>query len=337
MCPCDEASDASSLGRMVQVRAQRSLSPAEHAQVTAFLEAAYAANSPRLNDHLTSDLTNGTRDGFRAAIASDGLDGDIVGYAQASAANDGVVVGVVTAPTSDTVRANDTGQANDTVHANDTVQALLQELLRIVPTNTAVTWWSTDASHDVAAAVGLTPDRRLFRMGRSLPIPNTTDVALRPFRVGLDEQAWLVVNNAAFATHGEQGGWDLATLQQRERESWFDADGFLLHDRDGRLAAFCWTKLHPGAVLTGEIYVIAVHPDFHGHGLGKALTIAGLQHLHSVGAEAAMLYVDAVNEAAVGMYRSLGFEVEHTDQSYHRPPDRSPPRSPPRSPQGASS
>lgn len=288
---------------MVQVRAQRSLSPAEHAQVTAFLEAAYAAGRPRLNDHLASDLTHGERDGFRAAIATDGR--DIVGYAQASAANDGVTIGAVAA------------------HLDDT-SLLLHELLKMLPAGVAVTWWSTEACAAIADDLGLTPDRRLFRMGRSLPIANTTDVALRPFRVGVDEHAWLEVNNAAFATHGEQGGWDLTTLQQREREPWFDADGFLLHERDGRLAAFCWTKLHLGGrVLTGEIYVIAVHPDFHGHGLGKALTVAGLQHLHSVGAEAAMLYVDAANQAAVGLYRALGFEVEHTEQSYHRPAQRS--------------
>ena len=286
---------------MVQVRAQRSLSPAEHAQVTAFLEAAYAADCPRLNDHLTSDLTHGERDGFRASIATE--DDTIVGYAQASAANEGIVIGVVSP------------------NVNDT-QSLLRELLRVVPAGMAVTWWSTEACSAIAVELGLTPDRRLFRMGRSLPVADTTRVAVRPFRVGVDEHAWLTVNNAAFATHGEQGGWDLDTLLQREREPWFREDGFLLHDRDDRLAAFCWTKLHPGSTLTGEIYVIAVHPDFHGHGLGKALTVAGLQHLHSVGAQAAMLYVDAANDAAVGLYRSLGFEVEHTDQSYHRPAQR---------------
>lgn len=263
----------------------------------AFLEAAYAAGSPRLNDHLTSDLAHDERDGFRAALAS--VSDALVGYAQASSANDGVVVGVVTI-------------------SPDDVAPLLHGLLSMVPADSAVTWWSTEASTSTAVEVGLLPGRRLFRMGRALPIANTTDVVVRPFRVGVDELEWLAVNNAAFAAHGEQGGWDLATLQQREREAWFDADGFLLHERDGRLAAFCWTKLHPGAVLTGEIYVIAVHPDFHGHGLGRALTVAGLQHLHSAGADAAMLYVDAVNAPAVGLYRALGFEVEHIDQSYHR-------------------
>jgi mycothiol synthase len=291
---------------MVQVRVLRSLSAEEYASTSAFLDAAYAAGNARLNDHLTSDRVHGERDGFRAAIATS--DADVVGYAQASAANNGVVVGVVSAD-------------------QHTAALLLRELLSVVPTTKAVTWWSTDASAAIAHDLGMSPARRLFRMGRRLPIGDATDVALRPFRVGQDEEAWLQVNNAAFALHGEQGGWDLATLQQRELEPWFSADGFLLHERDGRLAAFCWTKLHPGGTLVGEIYVIAVHPDFHGHGLGRALTVAGLQHLGAAGAQAAMLYVDAANEAAVGLYRSLGFEVEFTDQSYVRSSSDSRPRS----------
>jgi mycothiol synthase len=64
--------------------------------------------------------------------------------------------------------------------------------------------------------------------------------------------------------------------------------------------------------------VIAVHPDFHGLGLGRALTVAGLQHLYASGATAAMLYVDADNTAAVVLYEHLGFTVDHADQAYRR-------------------
>ena len=286
----------------VRVTVHDHLTPALHDQIVAFLDDAGAQGWRGLDDNLRGDLAL-AGGGPRLAVVATTDGGALRGYAQASDANDGLLVGCVVAE----------GE-------RDLQVLLLRTVLDCLPHDCPVAWWSTDASADVASLLGMVADRRLLKMGRPLPIDATTDAPVRPFRPGVDEVAWLEVNNAAFAWHGEQGGWDLQTLQQREREPWFDAAGFLLHERDGRLAAFCWTKLHHGAGLVGEIYVIAVHPDFHGLGLGRALTVAGLQHLQAVGASAAMLYVDAGNDAAVGLYRDLGFDVLHTDQSYLRPP-----------------
>jgi mycothiol synthase len=295
---------------MVSIRVLRALSPTDLAAVRAFLEAAHVLDCAQLNDHLRADLRQGPRPGFVAALATD-VEHELIGYAQASTGNDGFVVDAI-------VWSSFDGDIDDPR------SSLLERLLAELPHDASITWWTHDgdSARDLATSLGLQPGRSLLQMRRPLPIELTADVAVRSFQVGVDEHAWLDVNNAAFAWHGEQGGWDLATLQQRQREPWFRADGFLLHERDGRLAAFCWTKLHtpdsPDGPLVGEIYVIAVHPDFHGLGLGRALTVAGLRSLHAAGATEGMLYVDATNTSAVRLYDQLGFEVAHTDQAYVR-------------------
>ena len=176
------------------------------------------------------------------------------------------------------------------------------------------------AAHDeMATRVGLRRGRDLLQMRRPLPVDQApADLDLRPFRPGSDEQRWLEVNNRAFEWHPEQGGWDLETITANEREPWFDPAGFLLHERDGRLAGFCWTKVHADDdPPLGELYVIAVDPDFQGLGLGRQLVLAGLDWLHRERRlTTAMLYVDAANDKAVALYERLGFAVDHVDRAY---------------------
>jgi mycothiol synthase len=107
-------------------------------------------------------------------------------------------------------------------------------------------------------------------------------------------------------------------------EPWFDPEGFRLYERDGRLAAFCWTKVHPpasGEPELGEIFVIGVDPDFQGLGLGWALTEAGLAWLAAQGLATGMLYVDATNTTARALYDRLGFVLHHVDRLYEPEPD----------------
>jgi mycothiol synthase len=180
-----------------------------------------------------------------------------------------------------------------------------------------VDWWvyapsSIDAA--IASETGWRLDRELWQMRRSLPAERHSDVATRSFHPGHDEAAWLAVNNRAFAGHHEQHGWTVDTLHQRMRQPWFDADDLLLHERDGRLAAFCWTKRHDDSLY--EIYVIGVDPDYQGLGLGTQLTLAGLDHMVARGAHEALLYVAVENAAAVAMYDRLGFTVRRVDRAY---------------------
>lgn len=175
---------------------------------------------------------------------------------------------------------------------------------------------STDAD---LARIGLVPQRDLYRMERSLPMEQTTDIETRSFVVGQDEQSWVDVNNRAFAWHREQSGWTMDMVRERQAEDWFDPDGFRIHEVDGEIAAFCWTKVHAEEdPVAGEVYVIAVDPDFHGRGLGRALTLAGYQHLASTGITWGTLYVDADNTPAVTLYKDIGLEIGVVRRLYLR-------------------
>lgn len=175
------------------------------------------------------------------------------------------------------------------------------------------------AAAGLAKAEGLVRARALFQMrrpaGNPLPAPRIADgVAIRTFEPGRDEEAWLRVNRRAFADHPEQGAWTIEDVRDREVEDWFDPAGFFLAERDGRLAGFHWTKVHPDGI--GEVYVVGVDPDAQGLGLGRALTLTGLHHLRGLGLDQIMLYVDESNSAAVRLYESLGFTRHAVDVMY---------------------
>jgi mycothiol synthase len=180
----------------------------------------------------------------------------------------------------------------------------------------------------LAQALGFTQARVLWQLRRSLLAPLAEPhmpegVRLRPFVVGADEPEFLRVNNAAFDWHPEQGGWDLDQVKLREAEPWFDPQGFLLAvDADDRLLGFHWTKVHGDGAHShepiGEVYVLGVDPSARGMHLGAALTLAGLRHLRDRGLRQVMLYVEADNDAAVRVYRDLGFTRWDTDVSYVR-------------------
>lgn len=183
-----------------------------------------------------------------------------------------------------------------------------------------------EAAADLAAKYGYGPVRELWKMRLTTSAAELPDVVLpdnvtlREFVPGRDEEAWLAANRAAFAHHPEQGNMTRYDLDARMAEDWFDPAGFLLAvDPSGRILGFHWTKVHPshgGHPPMGEVYVVGVAPAAQGMGLGKALTVAGIKYLQNKGLHAVMLYTDADNEAAVSLYRGLGFTRWDADVMY---------------------
>jgi mycothiol synthase len=172
---------------------------------------------------------------------------------------------------------------------------------------------------ELARRLGMKRGRDLLYVCVDLPVDLEVSfpkgISIRGFDPERDEQAWLDVNNRAFAGHPEQADWDLDTLRRRMSEAWFDPQDLLLAVDEAGIAGFNWTKLYPGRGV-GEIYVIGVDPSRQGTKLGKSLTLAGLEHMARRGMRRCCLYVDDANRTALHMYRRIGFEVDHLDRAY---------------------
>ena len=174
-----------------------------------------------------------------------------------------------------------------------------------------------DAETVAPRKAGFGAYRDLWQMRCPLPV-GALDFDVRAFTEA-DLDAFIDVNNRAFDWHPEQGGVTPEAVAKTQSEDWYDPEGFLLHERDGRVVAFCWTKIHHDLKpKMGEIYVIAVDPEFHGLGLGESMTRAGLRWLASQGLRHAMLYVESDNEKAISTYKRIGFSHHHSDIAFER-------------------
>ncbi|GAB3582031.1 mycothiol synthase [Calidifontibacter terrae] len=182
------------------------------------------------------------------------------------------------------------------------------------------------AARGLAQREGLVAVRDLWVMSRATDAtPAITEPVLpegfsaRNFEPG-DEESWLTVNARAFAHHPEQGRMTRADLDARMAEPWWEPAGllFIIDDASGAVAASHWTKVAEPDSGVGEVYVVAVDPNYQGRGLGNAVTALGLAHLASRGLQTIELYVEGDNEPAIATYRRWGFTRTGRHVMYQR-------------------
>lgn len=316
---------------------------------------------PEWHSALTARQQREARDLISAAAAFDGVApvGDQVLRELAHArtehllvtdpepgATEGAVVGYLNLSPP---RDGGAGMAELVVHPRARRRGIGAAMVRaaVVRTNGHNRFWAhgtLEPARATASSLGLVPTRELVQMRRSLrgisgmePDPGSVaGVRIRTYAGPADDAELLRVNNAAFATHPEQGGWTAAELAERRDEPWFDPAGLFLafsdseadsqgdaaSDHPGRLLGFHWTKVHRDRPGLGEVYIVGVDPSARGRGLGRALTSIGVAWLArrlalpDEPAPTVMLYVESDNTAAVRTYQSLGFGTYGVDTAY---------------------
>jgi mycothiol synthase len=300
----------------VQLRVLDHLDPLHTAQVTQLVAAVTTHDglSP-LSEHVWLHVRDG----------GDAADQHLLAY------EDDQLLGYAHLDTTDPIEGPSAELAVMPEHRRHGVGRLLVEHL-LTTTGGHLRLWAHGeqaGAADLARAMNFQESRVLWQMRRSLLSPMDAlrlpaGIHLRTFDPVHDSSAWLELNARAFAHLPDQANWTIEDLSKRIAEPWFDPAGFILAESDGELCGFNWTKVHGhhhhGHEDIGEIYVIAVDPRFHGQGLGRSLTIAGLEHLRSVGLRQAMLYVDARNTPAIRLYERLGFVRWDTDVCYRHHP-----------------
>ncbi len=192
----------------MEVVGLRALPAAARAALGALVQrAGDAADHPPLPEPQQLAVARGADapHGERVVLARKG--GDLVGAAVLSPARDGsTVVHVVVDPAPP---------------ASALGPALLRRALREAPSTAPVHLWvmqATAADDARARADGFIPERDVLQMRVALPLPAevlaaTRPLATRAFVPGRDEEAWVDMNNLAFAGHPEQGAWTVEELR----------------------------------------------------------------------------------------------------------------------------
>ena len=162
---------------------------------------------------------------------------------------------------------------------------------------------------------GLAPERVIPRP--ALP----DDISLTGYTAA-DILPYIDLINTAFLDHPTPLRVTLEQIEHVHGKPSFDpaAIAILRNANDGMIG-FCTTGIDRDPTPPiGHINLVGVLRAYRGRGLGRWLLLWGIEHLRSQGITGIELSVDAENENAAGLYRSVGFDpVEEWPQWMRKP------------------
>jgi len=100
-------------------------------------------------------------------------------------------------------------------------------------------------------------------------------------------------------------------------EQYLGEPGFLVATDDAVLGYIVGDRVMNRRMAVGHIKNLAVHEEYRGQGVGRALLGRGIDVLTEQGVEALKLEVRAENERALELYHSCGFEHRATIEGYY--------------------
>jgi mycothiol synthase len=169
-----------------------------------------------------------------------------------------------------------------------------------------------------------------FRMARPLDEPLPAPVfpegyTLSHVQTEEDVERWVDCFNHSFIDHW---GFFPTTVEQHklnmEGPDYKPEQDLVAVAPDGTFAAFCYCSIDNAGNTQREksegwINVLGTRRGHRHKGLGRAMLLAGLQHLKDAGADVAKLGVDAENPTgALGLYERTGFQKAATRVSYFK-------------------
>lgn len=134
-----------------------------------------------------------------------------------------------------------------------------------------------------------------------------------------EEAALANIQNRSFAEHWgyNPNTEDMISFSINRAHS--SPEDIVLACEEDDIVGFCRTEITDNG--EGRISMIGTDPDFRGKGVGRKSLLAGLFYLKSKGVQTVYLTVDTVNETALTLYKSVGFEHNSVLITYEKAVD----------------